>query len=121
MSTHLVSERDALRKAVELAEQKASEAQLALKHAETKIAVLVARIRSQKTKLETMYHRVEKQSSRHHHHIEKAHRISVLETQYQECLLENRTLRTRLLDTASKRSAAVRGPVRWHAHGARPS
>lgn len=112
---HLVSERDALRRAVELAERKVAEAQQGLKHAETTIAALEMRIRTQKLKLEAMHHRMEKQSVRHHHHLQRAHRISVLESQYEQCLVENRALRTRLLDTASKRSAAGRGPVRWRA------
>ena len=112
-SPHILSERDALRKAIELAERKVTEAQKALKHAESRIAILEARIRTQKTKLEAMCHRMENQSVRHHHHLQRAHRISVLEAQYEQCMVENRSLRTRLLDTAAKRSAAIRGPVRW--------
>jgi len=115
MSSQLVSERDALRQAVELAEKQAADAQSALKHAEVRVTIMESRIRAQKTKLEAMYHRLEKQFGRHRHHMQEAHRISVLEAQYEQCLHENRTLRTRLLDTASKRSAAIRGPIRWPA------
>jgi hypothetical protein len=112
--TQLVSERDALRKAVELAEQKIAQAHSVRKHAETRVVALEARVRAQRTKLESMHHRLEKQSVRHGHHIQKAHRISVLESKYQQCLVENRAMRTRLMEFASRRSTAG-GPARHHA------
>lgn len=103
---HLVSECDALRKAVELAEQNLAEVLSAGKHAEARVQALESRIRTQKAKLEGMHHRLERQSTRHGHHIQRAHRMSVLESQYQQCLVENRGLRTRLMETASRRSPA---------------
>ena len=109
----LVSERDALRKAVELAEQNLAKVHSARKHAEARVLALEARLRTQNTKLEAMYHRLETQSARYGDHIQKAHRMSVLESQYEQCLVENRGLRTRLMESASRRShgAGSRGGV----------
>lgn len=120
----LASERDALRKAVELAQQKIAEALSARKHAEARVVALEARVRAQRTKLESMHHRLERQSARHGHHIQRAHRISVLESRYQQCMVDNRVLRSRLLDLASRRPAQARAgggtdgahPVRAIAH-----
>jgi chromosome segregation ATPase len=111
-SDQLASERDALRKAVELAEQQIAQAISARKHVETRVVALEARIRAHKTKLESMHHRLEKQSTRHGHHMQRAHRISVLESQYEQCMVENRTLRTRLMEVASRRSSAGGHPPR---------
>ena len=109
----LASERDALQKAVELAEKSMAETLSAQKHAHARITALEARVRSQKHKLEAMHHRLEKQSARHGPHMQRAHRMSVLESQYQQCLTDNRVLRTRLLEFASRRSP-TNGRVRWH-------